>query len=300
MRLSRALPLILVLAAGSAAGPDAKPEPKVLRVRLKAGDRYTRANTISYRLTLTETSGTRKKTTTESVQRTERFVDSVRSAGERSGFVLDRTYLKLYTKVRSAGEEKARVVRSPLSGRTLELRERRRRIELKFKEGEGTIEGIVRRTIAMELAWRDAMPDYAVKPGDSWKAEAGDLSQKMAAYLETGHRYTMRIRYEEDVEFEGVECARLYVDWNIEGMRDRHLYAKVSLAGDIYLDIKNQRLLSVDLAGSLSVRGAILGSEKDRFINGQGPVQLKMTCTPAPLQPAAGKEKPAEQPAKGS
>ena len=99
MRLSRALPLILVLAAGAAAGPAAEPEPKVLRVRLKAGDRYTRANTISYRLTLTETSGTRKKTTTESVQRTERFVDSVRSAGERSGFVLDRTYLKLYTKV---------------------------------------------------------------------------------------------------------------------------------------------------------------------------------------------------------
>ncbi len=296
MRLPRAFPLILVLVAAASAGPY-ETAPKFLRVRLKAGDRFTRANTISYRLTLTETSGTVKKTTTESVQRTERFVDSVHSAGERSGFVIERTYLKLYTKVRSAGEEKARVVRSPLSGRTVELRERRRRIEMKLKEGQDAIEGIVRRTIAIELAWRDAMPDYAVKPGDSWKAEAGDLSQKLAAYLETGHRYEMRVRYEEDLEFEGVECARLYVDWNIEGMRDRHLYAKVSLAGDIYLDIKNQRLLSVDLAGSLSVRGAVLGgkNEKDRFINGQGPVQLKMTCTPAPLQPAAGAKEAKEE-----
>ena len=74
------------------------------------------------------------------------------------------------------------------------------------------------------------------------------------------------------------------------------VYAKVNLAGDVYIDIKNQRVLSVDLAGSLSVRGAVLGgkNEKDRFINGQGPVQLKMTCTPAPLQPAAGAKEEAK------
>jgi hypothetical protein len=277
--------LLLVLAAS---GED---EPRrLLKARVRAGDRYSATSIISYELTLHETRGDVKRSTSESVQRTERFVDVVHRAGERSGFEIERTFLKLYTKVRTPGEEKARVVRSPLTGRTVLLREKRRRLEAKLK-GPGTIESGVRRTLGMEFDWRDILPDQPVRPGDAWKAEAGPLSQKLAAYLKTGQRYGMRVRYEENTVFQGARCARLYVDWNVEGMRDRNLFAKVTLAGDIHLDLEDQRFLSIDLAGSVVVRGAVIGDGPARIVNGQGAVHLKTTILPTRVQPAAGAEK---------
>ncbi|MFQ5844980.1 MAG: hypothetical protein ACE5JG_08330 [Planctomycetota bacterium] len=287
MRRFCVIALLAVLAAA------ADPEPRrLLKARIRTGDRYSITNKVSYELELDEVQGNQKRSTSESVERTERFVDVVGRAGERGGFEIERTYLKLYTKIRTPGDDRARVVRSPLTGRTLLLRERRRRLDVKLK-GAGTVEGMVRRTVGIELDWRDVLPDEPVGPGDSWKAEAGPLSQKLAAYLKTGQRYAMHVRYEGNTVFQGVRCARLYVDWSVEGMRDRNLFAKVSLAGDVYFDLQNQRFLSADLAGSILVRGAVLGDGPARIVNGQGLVHLKTTISPAQVRPSAAEERKA-------
>ena len=83
------------------------------------------------------------------------------------------------------------------------------------------------------------------------------------------------------------KLAKLYIDWTIEGMRDRRFYTKVSLAGDVFLDLRLGRVVEADLEGSLIVRGAVIGDGAHKIIKGEGPVRVKMTLKPAPIQASA-------------
>ena len=86
------------------------------------------------------------------------------------------------------------------------------------------------------------------------------------------------------------KVAKLYVDWSIQGMRDRHLFTKVDLAGDVYFDLEMRRVTEVDLIGRMVVRGAIVDEGPPRIVKGEGAVTLKSQIRGASVEAAAGSD----------
>lgn len=259
-----------------------------MRVWLQAGARYAGSNTVSYTIRTIVRQGDHTTTSSESAQRTERFVDDVVRASENGVIEIKRNYLRVYTKMRDS-EGRANVRRSPMQGRSVVISESRRRRQI-VMVGRGTVDSRLRRVAGMELDWRDIFPEKPVGPGDSWSADVSSLARRLAAYLRCGTRSEMKVRYEEDVMREGSRQAKLYVDWTIEGMRDRHLYTKVTLAGEVYYDFAERRIVHVDVGGSMIVRGAFVGKGHPRIVKGEGPVNIQTTIKRVSLQAAAGDE----------
>jgi len=276
----------VVLALALCAFPDeeAKPRAQELRTVLRAGQRYTASNTVSYTVTTTVRQGTRTEESTESVQRTERFVDLVVRAGVNGVLEIDRTYLRLYTKARDENG-RPNVYQSPMQGRRVKITENRRRREVEAA-GRGAVDPAVRRTAGLELDWRDAFPTDPVAPGDAWEADASALGRRLAAYLDCGNRTKMKVRFEEIVQKEQSRLAKLYCDLLLEGMRDRNLFTKVVLAGDVYFDLDLQRVVEVDMTGTMSVGGAIIDDGAPRIVKGEGPVSLKSSLKFTALEAA--------------
>jgi hypothetical protein len=266
----------------SAPGGDAK---QVLRMELRRGQRFLGSNTVAYSVTTNFRQSDKSWSTSESVQVTERFRDKILRTGSHGTLELEREYLLHYTKQRASKRERPHVEQSALQGEKVVIRERRRRREVKL-EGAGAVDPIVRATVGIEIDWRDIFPDDAVGPGDTWKADATALSRRLAAYLDSGHRAKMDVRFEEVVDGQ----AKLYVDWTLEGMRDRNLFTKVTLAGDVYFDLELKRVVHVDLAGNIVVRGAIIGERQPRIVKGEGQVSLKTTVKTAPIEASADAE----------
>ncbi len=261
--------------------PAAQPEPRRIRCGFRVGERLTGTNAISYRIETTVRQGQAETKSSESVQRTERFVDVVARAGENGVLEINRTYLKQYTKVRSSENDRPVTLQSPVQGCTVQIEEKRRRREVTM-QGQA-VDNFVRRTVGIEIDWRDIFPDEPVAPGDAaWEADSGALARRLAAYLDCGTHSKMRVRYEEDTVREGAKVAKLYIDWTIEGMRDKHLFTKVALAGDVYYDFALERVVSVDLVGTMIVRGAIVGEGAPRIVKGEGPVLFKSSLKPSP------------------
>jgi hypothetical protein len=268
--------LVLGFAAGAQDAPKRAPERHVLRPRLLVGHRYTGSNTITYKVTTKVREGDRETASTEEVTRTERFLDHVIRAGDNGVLEIEREYQKLYTKVRDENDRPV-VQQNPLQGRTVQLIERSRRRDVKVRGG-GTVDQVVKRTAGLELDWRDIFSNEPVAAGDAWDADSAALARRIAPYLNIGNRSKMRVRLEEFAREEGRELAKLYVDWEVEGMRDRHLFTKLTLSGDVYFDLDLGRVTHVDLVGKLIVRGAvILRGGGTRIVKGVGPVTLQST-----------------------
>jgi hypothetical protein len=254
-------------------------------MRLRRGQRFLGSNTVAYSVTTNFRQSDKSWSTSESVQVTERFRDKILRSGSHGILELERVYMLHYTKQRASKQERPHVEQSALQGEKVVIRERRRRREVKL-EGAGAVDPIVRATVGIEIDWRDVFPDDAVGPGDSWKADATALSRRLAAYLDSGHRAKMQVRFEEIVDGQ----AKLYVDWTLEGMRDRNLFTKVTLAGDVFFDLELERVVNVDLAGNIVVRGAIIGEGQPRIVKGEGQVSLKTTVKTAPVEASADAE----------
>jgi len=284
------LPLLVSFAAAQGIEVEKVPAPKepggiLLETQLRRGQRFTGANTVTYTLTMKTRQGQQETQETESVERTERFVDQVQRSETHGVLEIDRTYTRLFAKARNGDETRPDVYQSPLQGQEVEIKERGHRRELKVV-GKGTIEPLVRRTAGMEIDWRDIFLEDPVRPGDSWDADAGALSRALGAYLNCGTRPTMRVRFEEVVEKGGSKQAKLYVDWTLEGMRDKNLYTKVTLAGDVYFDLSLQRVVGVDLTGTMIVRGAIISNGVPRIIKGEGQIIVKSSLRTADVEAA--------------
>lgn len=286
------LALALVLSLASAQDvqvekplPPEGPKGILLETQIRRGQRLTGSNSVSYTLTMKTREGQKESEETETVERTERFIDVVQRSETHGVLEIERTYLKLYTKARGADDARPDVRKSPLQGQKVAITERGHRRELKTG-GKGTIEPIVRRTAGMEIDWRDIFPEDPVLPGATWEADAGALSRALAAYLNCGTRASMRVRFEEIAEKNGGKHAKLYVDWTLEGMRDKNLYTKVTLAGDVYFDLALQRVVAVDLTGTMIVRGAIIGNGAPRIVKGEGQVLVKSSLGTADVEAA--------------
>jgi hypothetical protein len=287
--MSRSLAALLLvgLLAPVEAGSGSKPKPMRFRFRLQPGARYTGKNTVSYTIRTNIRQGEKVETTVEEVSRTEHFVDKIVRGGENGITEIRRDYLRLYTKVRDSEKGRPVVHQSPTQQKTVIIREDARRRDVKLV-GRGALDPIVRRIVGMEMDWRDIFPEGKITVGDKWKTDATALGQRLAAYLTTGQRSKMRIKYEEVVERDGAKLAKFYVDWTLEGMRDRKLYTKVVLAGDVFFDLKLKRVVRVDLGGTVMVRGAVVGDGPPQIIKGEGPVTVKTTVSLSPdVQPAA-------------
>lgn len=282
-----ALVLLVGLLVPAAAGPGPKSKRIKIRAMLTRGGRYLCSNMVSYTTRTTTRQGESKSETLESVQRTERFIDRIVRAGENGIAEIRRDYLLAYTKTRNSEHGRPTVHNSPMRERSVIIRENRRRRDVQMV-GRGVIDPLVRRVVGMEIDWRDIFPEDAVGPGDVWDAEVTALGRRMAAYLRCGTRAKMRVRYEANVEVEGSPQAKLYIDWTLEGMRDRRLFTKVTLAGDVFFDFKLKRVVKVDLAGTMVVRGAIVGDKgPPSIIKGEGPVTILTTVAVAPEPQAA-------------
>ena len=280
--------MIVLLLTGILAAEGEAPLKQRLKSHMVRGQRFTGQNIVSYKIATTIRKGKTVTTSTEFVERNERFVDTIRRAGENGVLEIERNYTKLFTKVRVSKNERPKIYKSPLTGRTVTIRESGRRREVKLK-GHGQVDSLARRTAGMEIDWRDIFPRDPVGPGDVWDADASALAHRLAAYLNCGNRSKMRVRYEEIQKTEQTSIAKLYVDWTIEGMRDRNLYTKVNIAGDVYFDLTLRRVVKVDMIGSMIVRGAIIGEGHPRIIKGEGPVVLKssLKVSPAPVEASA-------------
>ncbi|MFI5403387.1 MAG: hypothetical protein ACHQ1G_10650 [Planctomycetota bacterium] len=297
-RLLAMVLLLLSLAAGQGIEVEkpvkpAEPGGILFDTQYRRGQRFTGSNTVSYTVTMMTRQGQKETSESETVERTERFVDQVLRSETHGVLEIERTYTKLFTKARKGDETRPDVYQSPLQGQKVELKERSHRREAKVA-GRGTIDPLVRRTIGMEMDWRDIFPEDPVRPGDSWDSDAAALSRSVAAYLNCGTRAKMRVRFEEIVDRGGTKQAKLYVDWTLEGMRDKNLYTKVSLAGDVYFDLTLQRVVAVDLTGSMIVRGAVITTGAPRIVKGEGQVLLKSSLRPADVE-AAPEEDDAEE-----
>ncbi len=277
--------LLLALAVSAEA-----PAPRKMRLRLKTGDRLSVTIVVSSEITMTTRQGDRTSSTLESVQRTERFVDLLQHAGDGTGLRIARTYLKLFTKVKGVEDERPTIVQSPLTGRTVEISEEQRRRKVVAESGV-PFDEFLARTAGLEIDWRDIFPEGAIAPGDRWTADATALARRVDAYFGSGTNSRMRVRYERDVEYQGFRCAKLYVDWDLEGMRDRSLSTKMILAGDVYFDLDHERFVEIDLAGTQVIRGAILAPAPPRILKGEGPVSLRISVRPASVDAAVPAEK---------
>ncbi len=292
--------LFLLLSLAAAQGvevekPLAPVEPGgiLFDTQLRRGQRFLGSNTVSYTLSMTTRQGQKETSESESVERTERFVDQVLRSETHGVLEIERTYTKLFTKARKGDETRPDVYQSPLQGQKVELKERAHRRDVKLA-GHGTVDPLVRRTIGMEIDWRDIFPEDPVRPGDAWDGDAGALSRSLGAYLNCGTRSRMRVRFEEIIDRNGAKQAKLYVDWTLEGMRDKNLFTKVTLAGDVYFDLALQRVVAVDLTGSMIVRGAIIGTGAPRIVKGEGQVLMKSSLRTADVE-AAPEEDDAEE-----
>lgn len=292
--------LLLLLSLAAAQGveveppqPPKEPDGLILEMQLRRGQRFTGFNTVSYTLTTTTRQAQKETSETESVERTERFVDNVTRSESHGVLEIDRTYTKLFTKARSGDQARPDVYQSPLQGQKVEVKERAHRRDVKLAN-RGLIEPIVRRTVGMEIDWRDVFPEDPVRPGDVWEGDAGALSRSIGAYLNCGTRPKMRIRFEEIVDRDGSKQAKLYVDWTLEGMRDKNLFTKVTLAGDVYFDLALQRVVTVDLTGSMVVRGAIIGNGAPKIVKGEGQVLVKTSVKQADVEAAAPEDETGE------
>jgi len=289
-RLFLMLLLLLPLAAGQGVEVEkpqkpAEPDGILFETQMRRGQRFTGSNSVSYTVTVTTRQGQKETSESESVERTERFVDQVQRAETHGVLEIERTYTKLFTKARKGDEARPDVYQSPLQGQKVELKERAHRRDVKLS-GRGTVDPLVRRTIGMEIDWRDIFPEDPVRPGDTWDADAGALSRALGAYLNCGTRSAMRVRFEEILNHGGAKQAKLYVDWTLEGMRDKNLFTKVTLAGDVHFDLALQRVVAVDLTGTMIVRGAIIGAGAPKIVKGEGQVLVKSSLKPADLQAA--------------
>ena len=257
-----------------------------LKVKLQSGDRYRGHTTVTYKLKTVVRHGTKETATEESVQRTERFTETVVRAGETGLTEFRREYDTCFTKIRGSEDETPTIYQSPVKGKTVIIREKRRRREAEV-DGRPVPDQLLRRVIGIEMDWRDVLPDEPVGPGDQWDGDATALARRLAAYLNCGTRGRMRVRYEENVQRDNREVARLYIDWTVEGMRDRKLYTKVNLAGDVEFDLDLQRFVTVDLTGTIIVRGAVLVQGSPRIVNGDGTVLVQSGLEPAPVLAAS-------------
>ena len=273
-----ALCLVGLLAASSAGDKNAPPA-RVLKMNLRRGQRFLGTNTVSCSVKTDFRQGDKSWSASTSVQVTERFKDTILRSGTHGVLEVERTYLLHYSKHRASAQDRPHVEQSALQGRKVILRERRRRREVKL-DGAGVVDAIVRNTAGIEIDWRDIFPDEAVAPGDAWTADCVALSRRMAAYLDSGKKGKMTVRFEEIVDGQ----AKLYVDWTLEGMRNRNLFTKVTLAGDVFFDFKLNRVVNVDLTGNIVVRGAIIGAGHPRIVKGEGKVSLKTTVKAAEVQ----------------
>ena len=290
--MSRVYLVLLIVGLMAPAHADPKPKAKKverqrIRVRLQTGARYAGSTTVSYTIRTRVTEGERESSSTESVQRTERFVDNVVRAGDNGLLEIKRNYLRVYSKTRDLETGRPNVRQSPMQGRSVVIRESRRKREVVLS-GRGSIDSRISRTAGMELDWRDVFPEEPVGIGDTWSADARRLARRLAVYLKCGTRSTMKVKYEEDVVRDGSRQAKLYVDWTVEGMRDRRLFTKVTVAGDVYYDFAQRRVVHVDVGGSMIVRGAYVGKGKPRIVKGEGPVSIQTTVNLAPIRAAAG------------
>ncbi|MHC4957220.1 MAG: hypothetical protein ACYTGN_02510 [Planctomycetota bacterium] len=284
---------IVLLAIGLVAPVQGEPEksaanqqPKVrLKYKLRLGARYSGSNTVSYDVKTTVRQGDKVTVSSRSLQRTERFVDKIVRAGENGIVEIKRDYLRLYSKAREEGAERPTVHQSPTQGRTVILREERGRRSIKL-DGAGAVDPIVRRIAGLELDWRYLFPEDPVGVGDKWEAEMSALAKRMGIYLQCGTKSKMSVRYEENLIRDGARLAKFYVDWALDGMRDRRFYTKVTLAGDVYFDRDLQRIVKIDLGGSMIVRGAIMGTGQPKIFKGEGPITYTHTLSEAPLQAA--------------
>lgn len=298
-----AFALFSSLAMGQGVEPERVPvrkEPKGIRLetQLQRGQRFAGSNTVSYSLTTNTRVGQRESDETESVERTERFVDEIQRSEMHGVLEIDRTYTRLFTKARTGDQSRPDVYQSPLQGQKVEIRERAHRRDVKVV-GTGTVEPLVRRTAGMEIDWRDVLPEDPVRPGDTWEGDAGSLSRALGAYLNCGTRAAMKVRFEDVVTRGGSKQAKLYVDWTVEGMRDKNLYTKVTLAGDVFFDLTLHRVVAVDLTGTMIVRGAIITTGAPRIIKGEGQVLVKSSLRTAEID-AAPEEGAVEEDAEGN
>lgn len=225
----------------------------------------------------------------ESVERTERFRDRVQTASERGPLKIERMYQKLFTKVRLSGKERPDVDQSPLQGRKVIITERGR-VRRVSSVDNLVVPQIVRKSIGVELDWRDILPREPVKVGDKWEADAERLARRIAVYLDSGTRSHMKVTFEGIDDRDGRRCAKLYVDWKIDGMRDRQLFTKARLAGDVLFDLDLQRFVSVDLSGQFAIQGAITGKGTPEIVKGEGTVSYKSTLRQIPVVAAASGE----------
>ncbi|MHC4938832.1 MAG: hypothetical protein ACYTHK_07685 [Planctomycetota bacterium] len=285
---------------GPAAGQaEKKPQAKkkaegdkkayVLRHKLKAGARYVGSNTVAFKLKTEVRRGKVTQESSESVERTERFRDHVTRASESGPVEIERVYQKRFTKVRSSENERPDVDQSPLQGRTVTIIEKRRSRRIKG-DGSMTIPAIVRKSVGLEMDWRDILPRDPVHVGDTWEADAEVLARRMAVYLESGSRSRMIVTFEGIDRSGGRERAKFYVDWQIDGMRDRQLFTKIRMAGDVYFDLEMQRFTYIDLAGQFGVGGAIVAPRKaPEIIKAEGTVSYKSSLREVAVAAAAGK-----------
>ena len=295
----RSIGMVVFLLASLAGAADGSKEPKrVLEVELRPGSRFVGYNRVSYTLRTVTRTGIATETTRETVQRTERFLDHIVRVGHGGVFEIERTYNMAQGKVQSDENKRKTLKWSPMNGRTVRISERARKRDVKL-DGRGVVDAFTRRTVGMEIDWRDIFIDRPVGPGDEWDAETVALGRRMAAYLNSGDKSRMRVRYEENIERDGRKLAKLYVDWVLEGMRDRHLYTKVVLAGEIYFDFALQRIVEIDLGGSMSVNGIIMDENKHRIVKGEGPLALESSLKPteAPTPPVEANPVPPVRPA---
>src|SRR5512145_32382 len=128
------LTLLLLLSLAAAQGvevekPKAPIEPlgTVLEMQLRRGQRFAGSNTVSYTLTMVTKQGQKETSETESVERTERFLDQVLRSETHGVLEIERTYMKFFTKARGGDQPRHDVIQNALQGQKVEIRERERR-----------------------------------------------------------------------------------------------------------------------------------------------------------------------------
>jgi hypothetical protein len=264
----------------------APPKSYLLRQVLHAGTTFVGSNTVAFDVKTTKTRDGKVTKSREAVERTERFRDRVETASDRGPFKIERTYQKLFTKVRVSGKQRPDVDQSPLQGRKVTITERGRTRRVKCTEGL-VVPPIVRKSVGVELDWRDILPREAVKVGDKWEADAERLARRIAVYLDSGTRSEMKVTFEGIDERGGRRCAKFYVDWKLDGMRNRQLFTQARLAGDVLFDLDLKRFVSVDLSGEFGIQGAIMGNGSHEIVKGEGSVVYKSTLREVPIVAAA-------------
>ena len=123
------------------------------------------------------------------------------------------------------------------------------------------------------------------------------LARRLAVYLESGSRSRMIVTFEGIDKSEGRERAKFYIDWKIDGMRNRQLFTKIRMAGDVFFDLGMKRFTMVDLAGQFGVQGAIVTKgQAPEIIQAEGKVSYKSTLVEVPVAAAASSMREAPAP----